>query len=267
MALTLAPPKAAKPAPAPGVAELEPKGVQLWMRTALFGTPKEFQSLLDRGLDPASHTDGGTTLLMLAAPDAAKMKMLLDRGVDVNAKAKSGFTALMVASLYRGSLEGIQLLLDKGASAAPGTGVMFNASPLLLAVFAGEPAPLELLHSKRADANRKMLLLGALPASPMVQVVAIGEPEVICALAAAGANIKEHDCRGRPFERCRQVWLYAAALCVHGRFRRRSHGESAVEGVRRPDAAHQGRETALSQAKRYHYGHIEAALEKAGARE
>ena len=193
MALMLALPRAAKPAPAPGLAELEPKGVEPWMRTELFGTPKEFEAMLDRGLDPASHSEGGTTVLMMAAPDTAKMKMLLDRGVDVNAKAKSGFTALMVAPLYRGSIEGIQLLLDRGAKAAPGTGVMFNASPLLLAVFAGDPATLELLHSKGADANRRMLLLGAFPTSPLAQAVAMGEPEVIRALVAAGADIKEHD--------------------------------------------------------------------------
>ena len=289
MALMLALPNAAKPTPAPSLADLAPKGVQPWMRTALFGTPKEFQSLLDRGLDPASHTEGGTTLLMLAAPDAAKMKMLLDRGVDVNAKARSGFTALMVASLYRGSLDGIQLLLDRGAKAAPGTGVMFNASPLLLAVFAGEPATLELLHSKGADANRKMLLLGAFPTSPMAQAVAMGEPEVIRALAAAGANIKEHDADGTSLLQMAAMANHveaAQALIAAGAPLNDAdkHGYTPLlcastvdfgddrmvnlllKAGADPTLRTKAGETPLSQAKRYHYAHIEAALEKAGAR-
>jgi ankyrin repeat protein len=139
MALMLTLPKAAKPADAPGLAELEPKGAKPWMRTALFGTAAELKSLLDGGLDVKSQTDGDTNLLMMAAPDTAKMKLLLDRGTDVNARSKSGYTALMVTSLYRGSGEGIDLLLAKGANAAPGSGVMFNASLLLQATYAGNP--------------------------------------------------------------------------------------------------------------------------------
>jgi ankyrin repeat protein len=290
MALLLALPKVEKAAPAPRLAELEPKGVQPWMRTALFGTPKEFQSLLDGGLDPASHTGGGTTLLMMAAPDAVKMKMLLDRGVDVNAKAKSGFTALMVASLYRGSFDAVQLLLARGAKAAPGTGVMFNASPLLLAVFAGEPATLQLLHSKGADANRRMLLLGAFPASPLAQAVAMGEPEVIRTLVAAGADIREHDPDGTSLLQMAAMTNHveaAEALIAAGAPLNDAdkHGYTPLlyastvdfgddrmvnlllKAGADPKLRTKAGETPLSQAKRYHYAHIEAALEKAGARE
>src|SRR4029077_2177917 len=147
------------------------------MRTALFGTAAELKSTLDRGLDPKSQTEGGANLLMLAAPDPAKMKLLLERGVDVNARSKSGYTALMIACLYRGSAEGIQLLLAKGATATSGTGVMFNASPLVLATFAGEPGVVGLLRAKNADVNRKMLLLGAFPVSPLGLAVSFGEVE------------------------------------------------------------------------------------------
>jgi ankyrin repeat protein len=290
MALMLALPKAEKPAPAPALAELEPKGVQPWMRTALFGTPKEFQSLLDRGLDLASHTEGGTTLLMLAAPDPVKMKMLLDRGVDVNAKAKTGYTALMIASLYRGSRDAVQLLLDRGANAAPGTGVMFNASPLMLAVFAGDPATLSLLHAKGADANRKMLFLGAFPASPLTQAVSLGEPEVIRALIAAGADIKEHDPDGTSLLQMAVMTNHveaAQALIAAGAPLNDAdkHGYTPLlyastvdfgddrmvslllKAGADPTLRTKAGETPLSQARRYHYPHIQAALEKAGARE
>jgi ankyrin repeat protein len=290
MALMLALPKTPTPEPAPGLPEMEPKGVQPWMRTALFGTAKEFQTLLDHGLDLTSHTEGGTTLLMMAAPDPVKMKMLLDRGVDVNAKAKSGYTALMVASLYRGAFDGIQLLLDRGANAAPGTGVMFNASPLLLAVFAGEPATLQLLHAKGADANRRMLLLGAFPASPLAQAVAMGEPEVIRTLVAAGADIKEHDPDGTSLLQMAAMTNHveaAQALIAAGAPLNDAdkHGYTPLlyastvdfgddrmvnlllKAGADPTLRTKAGETPLSQAKRYHYAHIEAALEKAGARE
>src|SRR5262249_9572890 len=35
-----------------------------WMRTALFGTPQQLESLLSNGLDPNTKTENGTTLLM-----------------------------------------------------------------------------------------------------------------------------------------------------------------------------------------------------------
>ena len=43
------------------------------METALFGTAAELKAQLDAGLDPKSKTPDGTTLLMMAAPDAKKV--------------------------------------------------------------------------------------------------------------------------------------------------------------------------------------------------
>ena len=58
------------------------------MEAALFGTAAQLKAQLDAGLDPNSKTPGGTTLLMMAAADAEKVKLLIDRGADVNAKAR-----------------------------------------------------------------------------------------------------------------------------------------------------------------------------------
>ena len=54
--------------------------------------------LLNHGFDPNSATKAGTTALMMAAPDAAKMGLLIDRGANINALAKTGYSALMVAA-------------------------------------------------------------------------------------------------------------------------------------------------------------------------
>ena len=45
-----------------------------WMQTALFGTTKELEGLLDQGLDANSRTPKGTTVLMMAAPMRARSR-------------------------------------------------------------------------------------------------------------------------------------------------------------------------------------------------
>ena len=193
MALMLALPKAGAPsAPAP-LPSLTPNGVQPWMEKALFGTPADFQAQLEAGLDPNSRTAEGTTLAMMVAHDARKLKMLIDRGADVTAKAKTGITALMVATTYPGTAESVKMLLAHGAEARPGKGVQLNASPLFLAVIAGDRENVELLLAKGADPNRKMNVLGFLPTSPLFFAVTDNDPALVRALVAAGADVHEKD--------------------------------------------------------------------------
>ncbi len=61
-----------------------------WAETVLFASVDQVKALLDGGFDPNSATKAGTTALMMAAPNAAKMKLLIDRGANVNARAKTG---------------------------------------------------------------------------------------------------------------------------------------------------------------------------------
>ena len=193
MALMLALPDAATPSvpwPLPGLA---PKGLKPWMETALFGTAAELQAMLDAGLDPNSKTPEGTTLLMMAAPDPEKVKLLIDRRADVGAKAKTGFTALMVAAGYPGTVESMKRLLAHGAEARPGTGVMFNASPLFLAVLAGDRETIALLLAKGADPSRRMNLVGMFPTSPLFAAAGSADPGLVQILLAHGADIREKD--------------------------------------------------------------------------
>src|SRR6185436_12196235 len=107
-----------------------PSGVEPWVETVMFGSVADLRRLLDGGLSPnAATAAGGTTLLMAAAPDVEKMRLLLDRGADVNARAKSRYSALMVAAQYQDGDGAIDLLLDRGAIAAPPDGAppIFNA--------------------------------------------------------------------------------------------------------------------------------------------
>jgi len=163
------------------------------METAVFGTAAELKAQLDSGLNPNSKTPEGTTLLMMAAHDADKVKLLIDNGADVRAKAKDGFTALMVATTYFGSSRSVKSLLDHGAEARPSTGVKFDASPLFLAAMSGDCDNIAVLLSKGADPNRRMKLIGQFPTSPLLGAVTFGDPAVIRALLRGGANIHERD--------------------------------------------------------------------------
>jgi len=130
---------------------------------------------------------------MMAAHDPEKVKLLIARGADASAKAKTGFTALMVAAGYQGTVESVRALLAKGAEAKPGTGVMFNASPLLIAAMAGDRENVSLLLAKATDANRKMNLIGMFPTSPLFAAVVYGDPDILTLLIKGGAKVDETD--------------------------------------------------------------------------
>ena len=54
-----------------------------WARTALAPAP-QLAHLLDNGLEPNSKTTNGTTLLIVATPDAAKIRLVLTRGAELS---------------------------------------------------------------------------------------------------------------------------------------------------------------------------------------
>ena len=174
---------------------VEAKLEQPWMSTALFGSVAELNSLLDAGLDVNARTNEGTTLLMMSAHDKEKVKLLLDRGAEAAAKAKSGYTALFVASMYRGNVDAVKQLIAKGAPAKIGDGVMFGSSPLYFAASSGDADIVRTLLENGADPNRKMMVIGMFPASPLTAAI-MGSADVISVLAKHGANIGEKDSDG-----------------------------------------------------------------------
>jgi ankyrin repeat protein len=193
MALMLTLPRAQDQAVPLPLTALDPKGLQPWMEIALFGTASELKAKLDSGLDPNAATPEGTSVLMMSATDAEKVKLLIDRGADVRAKAKTGFTALLVASSYLGTSDSVKLLLEHGAEVNPAKGVMNNASPLFLAAFAGDGDNIALLLAKGADPNHRMDVLGVFPTSPLIGAVGFGDAATVKALIAGGADVREKD--------------------------------------------------------------------------
>lgn len=142
-----------------------------WESVALFGGAAQLAALLDRGLDPNTKTANGTTLLMMAAPDATKVRLLLNRGADPKSAAPSGCDALTIAAAYRGTGDAIEALLHAGAE--------FHNSALVFAALTG-------------DLRNVKLLLGAGEASTkaLTSALTFGYADVSQILLAAGASAR-----------------------------------------------------------------------------
>jgi ankyrin repeat protein len=166
------------------------------MRMAFFGSAAELDKALKGGLDPNAATPGGTTLLMCAAHDPAKVDLLLKAGANATGTAKTGFDPLMVASMYPGNLRTLELLMAKGASPKPRKGVRFGITPAMQAVFAGDVAMVEALARAGADLNQVNNLVGQVPSAPLDAAVSFEEPEMIRVLAKNGATLDRQDEQG-----------------------------------------------------------------------
>jgi ankyrin repeat protein len=85
------------------------------MAAALYADAVTLAALLKRGADANATDQAGSTALMWAVPDLAKVRLLVDHGADVDARSKSGRTALLVAASYPRTLEVVRLLVARGA--------------------------------------------------------------------------------------------------------------------------------------------------------
>jgi ankyrin repeat protein len=188
----------ARPVEPPALPQTEPAGVEPWVETLLFGTRDEVRKLLDGGLSPNAATkSGGTTALMMAAPDVEKMTLLLDRGADVNARANTRYSALMVAAQYQEGDAAINLLLDRGAQVAPpATAPVFNANPFFLASYAGNAKSLKRLLAAGGKLDEAMIAIGTSRTTPMLGAFKFGDMEVARTLLDLGAPVDFADGNG-----------------------------------------------------------------------
>ena len=177
--------------PPPAIDSLQPAAIAptdapSWVRPALFGSALELGSLLGSGLSANSKTPGGTTLLMMAAHDAEKVRLLLTQGADVKNRSNSGVDALTVASTFRGTAAAIQLLLDAGADVQPPKGLRARHSPLAFTSMTGD-----------LENARQLLARGADPtADALSEAVTFGNADTVRALIAAGADASIHERSG-----------------------------------------------------------------------
>jgi len=183
----------------PALPETEPVGVESWVEPVLFGSVADVRKLLDSGLSANAATkSGGTTALMMAAPDVEKMRLLIDRGADVNARARSRFSALMVAAQYQDGDAAINLLLERGArAAAPADGApVFGANPFVLAAYAGNAKSLKRLLAAGGKLDEAFIAIGTSRTTPMLGAFKFGDVEVANTLLDLGAPVDFADGNG-----------------------------------------------------------------------
>jgi ankyrin repeat protein len=156
------------------------------MAAATYSTPEAVRLLLGRGADPNVKSPTGTTALMLATGDAAKVKALLDKGAQANARSVTGRTALLIAASRGRSGAVVKLLLAAGADP--------NAKDQLQ----GPPT----------------LPIGTGGSTPLIEAAKIDDGEALEALLAAGGRVDAKDNGGADA-------LAAAALAGHLRNVRR----------------------------------------------
>ena len=198
MALSYALEPATRVAPPP-LPETEPSGVESWVEPMIFGSVADVRKLLDSGLSPnASTKSGGTTALMMAAPDVEKMRLLIDRGADVNARARSRFSALMVAAQYQEGDAAINLVLDRGAQVAPPAdgAPVFSANPFVLASYAGNAKSLKRLLAAGGKVDDAFIAIGTSRTTPMLGAFKFGDVDVANTLLDLGAPVDFADGNG-----------------------------------------------------------------------
>lgn len=275
----------------PELKETEPSNVEPWAQTLLFGSIEQVKRLVDDGFDPNSATNAGTTALMMAAPDAAKMKLLIDRGANINARAKTGYSALMVAAQYgESATAALNLLLDHGAEVRVAAGQkapMFGATPLFLAAYSGNTEFLPRLHEAGDKLDEPMVLIGTSSTTAMAGAVRFGNLAVVRKLLDMGVPADELErsgltlldravlgnqvevarlliARGADVNHADKIGftplLYAASI---------DFGDSAMidlllKSGARADVRTKDGQTALDLARKYKHTHLIASLETSG---
>lgn len=189
------PPKKVDKPKAVDVPDLAPAEKDDWIRVALSGSVADLKKALDDGMKPNAKTRKGTTALMFAARDPAKVKLLLDRGADADGRAESAYSAIMVASRYHGNAEVVRLLLKHGAKVNPpkDVKVMNSASAIFFASASGDMELARVLIDAGARVEDQMKLFGISWVSPLLMATARDDAAMVECLIEKGADPNSED--------------------------------------------------------------------------
>jgi ankyrin repeat protein len=184
-----------------------PEGSTPLMFAALYGDRELLRTALAAGGNPNHANDGGATALMWAANDAEKVRVLLEAGANPNADSVFGRTPLWIASSSLNEAS-VETLLAHGATPSPQAlnAAAFGSESILRRLIAagakdkGESAGMamrvgclgcvEAYPPEQRNKLTRALSMLVPPASP-------GDPALIRAALARGADPKVRDMKGR----------------------------------------------------------------------
>jgi len=127
------------------------RGDTLLMQTALWGNGGNVQWLLGHGSDPNMANLAGSTALLWAVEDVAKVRALLNAGANPNAHTGNGRTPLIVAVDQKHIAPVITALMEKGATTAAEPG---QIDPLVQVSANGDLESMKLLVRARGGKFR-----------------------------------------------------------------------------------------------------------------
>ena len=231
-----------------------------WYGTALHCTAEAGKAacipqLIEAGLSVDCRDQYGRTSLHCAtiSGQIETMRVLLERGADVNAQCDgdgcdSGCTPLRYAVLCEYSLDGVKLLLEKGAK--PDASIAPTVTPIHDAAALNLQDALELLLSHGLDANVK----AANGSTPLHFAACHDHTEVVSILLAHGADINAQSNDG-------VTPIYVAAECACHKTLR-----LLLDNGANPSFETDEQLTALDVASRRGFDDITIMLTEAGAK-
>jgi len=270
-------------------------GVTPLLYASAMGSPEGMKILVAAGADVNAADNGGSTPLLWAACDPARVSILLANGANVKTKTKGGRTALMAASACESGVESVRLMVAKGAD--------INAvaedrqTAMLEAAFFGGPRVMRALleagaKPDDADGGGFTVLMGAVGWSdvglvrmllangakvnaantfagkvvhgdialkqltPLMMAVPFGTPEMVKTLLDAGAEVNAKDSRG----------ITPLAFAVASTRQDARVVRMLLEKGADISVVSEAGETALDWARKFGSRDVIAVLEKAGAK-
>lgn len=147
-----------------------------------FAPANVIKMLLDKGAEVNARNRRGSTPLLWAIHDLAKVRMLVEAGAEVNSKQSEGRTPLYQAASLGNGLATVRFLLDKGAD--PNVATMIGLTPLMAAANRGDSELIRLLIARKAKVDARAGTGG----TALIAAAASGEPAAVKLLLEAGAD-------------------------------------------------------------------------------
>jgi ankyrin repeat protein/mono/diheme cytochrome c family protein len=162
----------------------DPGGSTPLHHAAGYGDLETIKLLIDNGADVNAKNRRGSTPLLWAIDNEAKVRLLLSRGANVNARQVEGRTPLYQAASLGNATAVVRLLLDNGAD--PNLAMANGRTPLMAAAGRGDVEAMTLLVNAKAVVDTK----NGAGETALVLAAGDGNPRAVQFLLDHGADAR-----------------------------------------------------------------------------